>query len=104
MNSKKLQESALQFLRWFCPPNLYEGIEGDLLEQYQNDVLSAGPGLSDDQKERRARRRFVLGVLRFFRPGIILRNKFSSQLMQTTMLKNYFKVSYRHLLKNKSFA
>ena len=27
--------SALRFLEWFCPPKLYEGIEGDLLEQFQ---------------------------------------------------------------------
>ena len=29
---------AIRFLRWFCPPNLYEGIEGDLLQQFEKDV------------------------------------------------------------------
>ena len=36
-----------------------------------------------------------------FRPGIVLRNKFSVNLNQMLMLQNYFKTTYRHLLKSK---
>lgn len=31
-----------RFLRWFCPPSLYEGIEGDLLEQFEAEVKNLG--------------------------------------------------------------
>ena len=60
---------ALRVLQWFCPPDLYETIEGDLIEQFEIDVKKIG--------ESRARRRFVWNVIRFFRPEVILRNKFS---------------------------
>ncbi len=81
---------------WFCPPSLYESIEGDLLEQFEEDIKSVG--------EKRARRRFVWNVLKFFRLGILLRNKFSVQLNQLDMLSHYFKILLRTTRKNKSYA
>jgi putative ABC transport system permease protein len=86
---------AQRFLRWFCPPDLLEGIEGDLWEEYQS-TLTGG--------RRWANFRFYLDVLKFFRPSIIMRNKVTSQFMNMPMLKNYFKISWRHVLKNKTFA
>ena len=32
----------LRLLSWLCPPDLYEGIEGDLLEQFEADVKEFG--------------------------------------------------------------
>lgn len=87
---------VLRFLRWFCPPNLYEGIEGDLLEQYDADCVAAGPGA--------ARRRLAWRVFQFFRPGIILRNKFSFNPNQGPMIRNYVKVMMRALWKQKTNA
>ena len=84
--------SAFRFLEWYCPPKLYEGIEGDLREQFDREVPIYG--------ERIARRRLWIGVLRFFRPEIILRNKFSPQLIKTGMIRNYLLVAFRNLLKN----
>ena len=88
--------SALRFVEWFCPPNLFEGIEGDLVEQFQYDVSTHG--------EQVARRRLWIGALRFFRPGIILRNKLSFQLINSSMLRNYLLVAFRNVLKNKVFS
>ena len=85
---------ALRFLRWYCPPNLCEGIEGDLIEQYDNDCIGIG--------ERAARRRFTWRVIQFFRPGIILRNKFSHNPNQAAMIRNYAIVMMRFLLKQKT--
>jgi putative ABC transport system permease protein len=96
MNDRNPPRFALRFLRWFCPEKLYEGIEGDLLEQFEYDLTQRGTSA--------ARRRFGWNVIRFFRPGIIFRNAFVFHLMNTTLLRNYFKVSYRHLAKNKTFA
>ncbi|CAD5281449.1 MULTISPECIES: ABC transporter permease [unclassified Imperialibacter] len=93
---KGLATRWLRFLRWFCPPNLYEGIEGDLLEQFEVDVETLG--------DIKARRRFKWNVLRFFRPGILMRNSFNRHLMNTGMFGNHLKVSYRQLTKNRAFT
>jgi len=87
---------CLRLLRWFCPPQLVEGIEGDLVEQFELDVKATG--------QRQATRRLYWNVLRFFRPGIILRNQFAYQLIDTIMFRNYFTIAYRNVLKNKTFS
>ena len=84
---------AFRFLAKFCPDHLYEEIEGDLIQNFNRDVKTLG--------EKRARRRLMWTVIRFCRPGIILRNTFSTSLNQVPMFQNYFKTTYRHLLKNK---
>ncbi|HLZ17367.1 MAG TPA: permease prefix domain 2-containing transporter, partial [Cyclobacteriaceae bacterium] len=80
---------AMRFLQWYCPRQLYEGIESDVLEQFEEDVRKTGL--------RRARWKLIWNVFRFFRPGIILRNKVPENLFNTTMLKNYFKIAFRSL-------
>lgn len=87
---------AFRLLEWFCPQSLYESVSGDLLEQFEEDVKEHGA--------KKAKRKFVWNVIRFFRPGIILRNRFSIELMSVTLLLNYFKISYRYLAKHKTFA
>jgi putative ABC transport system permease protein len=67
MNAKeKSPHAALRFLEWYCPPKLYEGIAGDLLEKFYNE--------SDALGEEEASKRLWWGVIKFFRPGIVLRN------------------------------
>lgn len=87
---------ALHFLAWFCPRSLYEGIEGDLLEQFDKDQETAG--------QRRARLLFVLHVIRFFRPEIILRNRFRLPLTSPIMIRNYFNIMRRVILKRKAYS
>jgi putative ABC transport system permease protein len=86
----------LRFLGWFCPPALYEGIEGDLLEQFEADVQEVG--------QKKARRRLIWNVIKFFRPEIILRNRFTMQLFNTIMIGNYFKVATRNIQKRKFYS
>lgn len=86
----------IQFLEWFCPPALYEGIEGDLLEAYETDVTSSG--------KRKANLRLYLNVFKFFRPGIILRNRFKVELINTIMVGNYLKVASRNIVKRKLYS
>ena len=86
----------LRFLQWFCPPNLLEEIEGDLIERFQRDVATSGGG--------KARRRFVWNMFRFFRPGIILRNQVSLRIINTIMLRNYLTIAFRNVAKNKVFS
>ena len=53
----KPSKSALRFLEWFCPAKLYEGIEGDLMESFWEDVKAVG--------EKKAHRNFVLNSLKY---------------------------------------
>jgi putative ABC transport system permease protein len=87
---------ARKFLEWYCPASLHEGIEGDLVEQFEEDVARIGM--------RKARIRFVLNVLRFFRPSILLRNKFAHSLFKTTMFKNYLTIAFRSLWRAKTHS
>lgn len=87
---------AIRFLRWFCPPELIEGIEGDLLEQFELD--------GKECTEQKAKRRFFLNALKFFRPSIILRNRFRLQLVENMMIGNYFKVAIRNIAKRKLYS
>ncbi|MGC3946075.1 MAG: ABC transporter permease [Chryseolinea sp.] len=88
-------QRALRFLEWFCPPQLIEGIEGDLVEQFTEDAEAFG--------ERVAIRRLWLGVLRFFKPSIILRNRFRHPF-RTIMLRNYLTTTFRNVLKHRVFS
>ncbi len=93
---EKKPNGWLKFLAWFCPPKLYEGIEGDLLEKFEADIKKVGG--------KKARGRLARNVLKFFRPDIILRNRFSVQLINAIMLRSYFKITYRNILKNKGYS
>lgn len=96
MSDRKIPRNALRFLEWFCPASLYEGIESDLLEQFEEDCASFG--------ERKARRAFVWNVLRFFRPGILLRNRFSIRVNQGDMIRNYCRIMLRSMMRRKAYS
>jgi putative ABC transport system permease protein len=87
---------ALRFLARFCPDHLLEEIEGDLTQRFQRDIKHAG--------EKRARIKLLWNTIRFFRPGIIMRNKPSISFTPMYMLANYFKVASRVMLRNKSYT
>src|SRR5882757_4318416 len=101
---------ALRFLEWYCPSKLHEGIEGDLMEQFERDLQPSAPfDLKSPghfkwpgDSTSRARRRFILNVIGFFRPEIILRNKFPKNSFLTAMLRNYFKIAFRSLWRAKA--
>jgi putative ABC transport system permease protein len=75
---------------------LYEEIEGDLIQRFHRDVRKAG--------EVKAKKKLIWNTLRFFRPGIILRNKFSMELIQLHMLRTYAILAGRSMIRNKAFS
>ncbi|NJM25016.1 MAG: FtsX-like permease family protein [Bacteroidia bacterium] len=87
------ERAAFRFLRWFCPPDLLEEIEGDLLERYDRDAAKATPAI--------AHRRLLWNVLRYFRPGILLRHTLSNPI-PTLMIKSYFTTASRSLRAHRS--
>lgn len=87
---------VLGILMRVCPPDLYEGIEGDLVEQFDADVKKAGL--------KKAKRKFIFNAIRFLHPSIMIRNRFSFDLINTMMLGNYFKVAVRNIQKRKLYS
>ncbi|XOV91748.1 MAG: ABC transporter permease [Bacteroidota bacterium] len=86
----------IRLLHLFCHPDLLEDIEGDLHELYEERRTLKG--------ENMAKRQLWLEVIKLFRPGII-RNFFGTYASDTIgMYRNYFKVSWRNLAKNKVFS
>jgi putative ABC transport system permease protein len=90
---KSLPAWAAKLLRAICPVELHEQIEGDLIEIYNYEVKTVG--------RRKAKLRFIMACLRFFRRGIILRNKIYIEQNHFHMFKNYFVTGMRHIRKSK---
>lgn len=87
----------LRFFRWFCDPELHPYIEGDLMELYNERAK--------EWNKRKADRRFMIDVLKLFRPGIIRPLQIINPIStHPAMLKNYFKVAWRNLLKHKLYS
>src|SRR5690348_9638546 len=82
-----------QLIGWFCPVELIEEIEGDLVEKFSRDINQFG--------DRKAKRKLIWNTVRFFRPGIIFRNKFLFDFNGISIFKNYLLITVRHIYKNK---
>jgi len=85
-----------RFFRWFCHPDLLPGVEGDLMELYNERLGKSG--------RSKANRRFIIDVLLLFRPGIIRPMEGSYHLNSYGMFRNYLKVGLRNILKYKAFS
>jgi putative ABC transport system permease protein len=94
--SNNQRNHSLRLLRWFCPDHLYEEIEGDLIQKFNRDVKTFG--------ESRAQRKLMWNVLRFFRPGIVLRNNLNLNLISMLMFRNNFTMAFRQIRKDSVFS
>ncbi|HTH57580.1 MAG TPA: ABC transporter permease [Cyclobacteriaceae bacterium] len=88
------QHFAMRLLRTFCPPHLLEEIEGDLLQRYERDV----------RYQKKADLRLFWNTIRYFRPGIVLRNKLSSPRIKLYMIQNNIKIAFRNFAKQKAYT
>lgn len=96
MNDHKPPGLFLKFFRWYCHPKLRNSIEGDLMELYEERVKELG--------ERKADIKFIKDVILLCRPGIIRPTEGTQQLNTYGMYKSYFKIGWRTLVRNKSYA
>jgi putative ABC transport system permease protein len=89
---------AIRLLYWFCDPHRVEEIEGDLNELFQQRVELVGL--------RKARWRYVRDVVSLLRPSLIKRQdgRVFPKPAPTTMLRNYFKIAFRNLVKNRVYS
>ena len=85
----------LQFLRWFCREDYLEEIEGDLTEIFKKQYESS---------QRNAKWKFAWSVVRYFRPAFIKSFRNSYQLDSYAMLKSYFVIGWRNLIKQRSYS
>jgi putative ABC transport system permease protein len=85
-----------RFFRWYCHPRLVDHIEGDLLEVYGERIKKIG--------KRKADTRFIIDVLLLLRPKIVRPTEGYKNLNNYGMIKNYFRIGWRNLIKRKGFA
>lgn len=96
MKEVKPPQRITRFLESICPEYLFEGIIGDLEEQFYDDLEAFG--------EKRAKRRYWWNTLRFVRPEILLRNNSNFSIINTIMISNYIKTAGRNMAKRKMFS
>ena len=87
---------TFRLLKGFCPDHLLEEIEGDLIQKFHRDEKIFG--------EKKARRRLIWNTIRFFRPGIVMRKKFSIESNHLYMLRNYFTIMFRNFARRKFYS
>ena len=88
---------ADRLLTWFCAPHLREEVLGDLYERYALRVQRVG--------QAQARLRYWREVLAYVRPSMMKRNPTEyPNPTNTDMLRNYLKIAFRNLVKNKVYS
>ena len=83
-------------MRWFCPDELLEGIEGDLEEAYHHDL--------HDHGRRTAKWLYGYKVLRFFRLEIISRKKINILMINRALLSSHIKITFRNFRKQLGYS
>ncbi len=92
----KPPELALRFFRWFCHPKIRQAIEGDLIELYHERV--------NVYSKRKADLNFIFDVILLLRPSIIKPSEKSYSTNNYAMLKNYFTIGWRNLIRQKMYS
>lgn len=85
---------ADRLLAWFCDDALLEEIQGDLHQAFCHRVQKQG--------YHYARVNYIFDVIRFFKPSVI--QKFTVYQQHPPMLRNYFKIAVRSLIRQKRYA
>nr|WKN35709.1 ABC transporter permease [Tunicatimonas sp. TK19036] len=89
-----IKRFAERFFCWFCHPDYYDEIVGDLEEIYQRRV---------NQGERSAQWKYLLQVVMLCRPSLM--RSFSHHTKPNiAMFRHYFTISSRNLLRHKFYA
>jgi putative ABC transport system permease protein len=88
---------ADKLLEWCCPPRLLEDVQGDLQEVFMRQAREQGLG--------KARRAYFRAMLAYVRPFYLSRKpKPYPKPLFTDMLRNYFILAFRNLVKHKTFS
>lgn len=82
----------LKILRFFLRKEYLEEIEGDMEEIFYDNI--------EQLPLKKAKRIYLWEMLKLFRPSLIKNLKFTQNINQYSMLRNYSKTSFRSLMKN----
>ncbi|MEP2023737.1 ABC transporter permease, partial [Reichenbachiella sp.] len=77
---------------WFCKAELFDELQGDLEEAFQENTKTYGAA--------KARNIYRLEVLKMLRPSVVGFGQFHSKFNHLIMFKNYFKTSMRSMMKS----
>lgn len=91
-----LPKWAERFLRAICPDELYEEIEGDLIQRFNWNIKTSG--------YRTSSIKLFMEVIRFLRPGILLRKKFRTTYNRLDLFKNDLQLAFRQIRHNALFT
>ncbi len=94
-NKKKPPRLANRFLRWYCRAELLDEVAGDLYELFQRRVVDKGIW--------KAKALYWLNVLMFLHPDYIRKRKYHPT-NHMAMFRNYFKIGWRNLIKQKMYS
>ena len=86
---------ALKFLRWFCREDYLEEIEGDLTEIFE---------IQYGESPKKANRKFIWSVIRYFRPEFIKSLSNSQKINPTDMFRHNIIISLRSFKRNKTYS
>ena len=88
---------ATRLLKWYCAPHLLEEVEGDLQEEFDYQLQQAGL--------KKANLDYVRSVFGFIKPFAIKR-KLSSHFnpLSMNMLKHYYVIALRNVVRHKAFS
>lgn len=89
-----IKRFADHFFRWFCHPDYYDEIAGDLEEIYQRNT---------EEGQRFVEWMYFFQVIGLFRPSLI-RSFPQIYLTQPAMFRHYFNISTRTLLRHKLYT
>lgn len=95
MSQQSPPRFAVRFLRWFCRRDIATYIEGDLVELYNERTITS---------PKVANVRFVIDVLLLLRPSMIQNMDGINQLNNYGMIKSYFRIGWRNMLRNKGYS
>lgn len=91
-----LRKTIDWMLQKYCHPQLYEAISGDLQELYDQDLKAHG--------KRKANRHYFTNSILFLRYHRLRKRQTSKTHNNMSLIKNYVKVSWRDLLRHKTYT
>ena len=89
-----IKRLAHAFFAWYCHPDYYPDIAGDLEELYHR---------TQQHRPRWAPWRYLFQVLGLFRPSL-MKEFGQNSILNRSMIRNYFKVSRRYFAKHRMFT
>lgn len=92
MNKAGLPKNFLKLFEWLCKPDLFEELQGDLEEAFEENITLLGTS--------KARSIYRKEVIKMIRPSVLRYWQLPSRFNHIIMFKNYFKTALRSMKRN----